>query len=121
MVEPLEALRSFQKQRRRSVPHARRERDLTPEQLHVRHLQLVWRRGLGQRQKLERAVKDASVQARSGSGKRTPHPLLGIARQNDGATQERSCRGQAAARLRAARGLLELRGDRLVGPRCRCR
>src|SRR6266576_3308346 len=58
--------------------------------------------------------------ARLGSSKRTPHPLLGIARQNDGAMQERGCRGQAAARLRAAGGLLELRGDRLVGPRCRC-
>ena len=58
------------------------------------------------------------MQARSGSGKRTPHPLLGIARQNDGAMQERSCRREAAARLRAAGGLLERRGDRLVGPRC---
>jgi hypothetical protein len=34
--------------------------------------------------------------------------------------QERRCRGQAAARLRAAGGLLELRGDRLAGPRRGC-
>ena len=34
--------------------------------------------------------------------------------------QKRGCRGQAAARLRAAGGLLELGGDRLVGPRCGC-
>ena len=60
------------------------------------------------------------MQACLGSGKRTPHPLLGIARQNDRAMQERGCRGQAAARLRAAGGLLERRGDRLVGPRCGC-
>ena len=84
----------------------------------MRCLKLVWRRGLGQRQKLERALEHAGMQARLGSSKRTPHPLLGIARQNDGAMQERGCRGQAAARLRAAGGLLELRGDRLVGPRC---
>ena len=119
-VEPLKALGSFQEQWRRSGPHARRERDLTPEQLHMRHLQLVWRRGLGQRQKLERALEDAGMQARLGSGKRTPHPLRGIARQNDRAMQERGCRGQAAARLRAAGGLLERRGDRLAGPRCGC-
>src|SRR4051812_16755467 len=31
--------------------------------------------------------------------------------------EERSCGGEAAARLRAAGGLLELRGDRLVRPR----
>ena len=54
------------------------------------------------------------MQARLGSGERTPHPLLGIARQNDRAMQERGCRGQAAPRLRAAGGLLERRGNRLV-------
>ena len=86
----------------------------------MRRLQLVWRRGLRQRQKLERAVEHAGVQARLGSSKRTPRPLLGIARQNDRAMQERRRRGQAAARLRAAGGLLERRGDRLVGPRCGC-
>ena len=86
----------------------------------MRHLQLVRRRGLGQGQKLERALKDAGMQARFGSGKRTPHPLLRIARQHDRAMQERGGRGQAAARLRAAGGLLELRGDRLVGARRRC-
>ena len=83
-------------------------------------LQLVWRRGLGQRQELERALKDAGMQARLGSGERTPHPLLGIAGQSDRAMQERRCRSQAAARLRAASGLLERRGDRLAGPRCGC-
>jgi hypothetical protein len=119
-VEPLKALGSFQQQWRRSGPHARRERDLTSEQLHMRHLQLVWRRGLGQRQKLERALNGAGMQACLGSGKRTPHPLHGIARQNDRAMQERGCRGQAAARLRPAGGLLERHGDRLVGPRCGC-
>ena len=84
----------------------------------MRHLQLVWGRSLGQRQKLERALEHAGMQARLGSSKRTPHPLLGIARQNDRAMQERRCRRQAAARLRAAGGLLKLHGDRLVGPRC---
>ena len=118
-IEPLKALGSFQEQWRRSRPQARRERDLPPEQLHMRHLQLVWRRGLGQRQKLERALKDASMHARLGSGKRAPHPLLGIARQSDRAMQERGCRGQAAARLRAAGRLLERQGDRLVRPGCR--
>src|SRR6266699_1895453 len=54
-VEPLKALGSFQEQWRSSGPHARRERDLTPQQLHMRRLQLVWRRGLGHRQQLERA------------------------------------------------------------------
>ena len=61
------------------------------------------------------------MQARLGGSKRTPHPLRGIGRQNDRAMEERGCRGQAAARLRAAGGLLERRGDRLVGPRCGCR
>ena len=35
-----------------------------------------------------------------------------------GLLQERCCRSEAAARLRAARGLLELEGDLLVGARC---
>ena len=56
------------------------------------------------------------MQACLGGGKPTPHPLLGIARQNDRAMQERGCRGQAAARLRAAGGLLERRGELRVGP-----
>ena len=82
----------------------------------MRRLQLVRGRGLGQRQKRERVLEAAGMQARLGSGKRTPHPLRGIARQNNRALQERGCRGQAAARLRAAGGLLERRGNRLVGP-----
>ena len=86
----------------------------------MRRLQLVWGRGLGRRQKRERALEAAGVQARLGSGKRTPHPLRGIARQNNRAMQERRCRGQAAARLRAAGGLLERRGNRLVRPRRGC-
>ena len=86
----------------------------------MRRLQLVWGRGLGRRQKRERALEAAGVQARLGSGERTPHPLRGIARQNNRAMQERRCRGQAAARLRAAGGLLERRGNRLVGPRRGC-
>src|SRR3954449_6139603 len=86
---PLKALGSVQEQWRRGGPHARRERDLTPEQLDMRHLQLVWRRGLDQREKLERAVEDAGMQTRLGCGKRTAHPLLRIARQDDRAMQER--------------------------------
>ncbi len=86
----------------------------------MRHLQLVWRRGLGQRQKLERALEDAGMQARLGSGKRTPYPLLGIARQNDRAMQERRCRGQPPRACARLGGLLERRGDRLVRPRCGC-
>ena len=94
--------------------------NLTTEQLHVRRLHLVGRRCLGHRQKLTRALEHAGMQARLGSSKRTPHPLLGIARQNDRAMQERGCHGQAASRLRAAGGLLELRGYLLVGSRCGC-
>src|SRR6476646_7883022 len=41
--EPLEVLGSFQQQWGCSGPHARRERDLTLQQLDMRHLQLVWR------------------------------------------------------------------------------
>ena len=70
-VEPLKALGSVQEQWRRSGPHARRERDLTPEQLHVRRLQLVWRRGLGQRQKLERALE--ACRHASSLGQRQAH------------------------------------------------
>ena len=36
------------------------------------------------------------MQARLGSGKRTPQPLRGIGRQNDSALQERGCSRQAA-------------------------
>src|SRR3954449_3445446 len=88
-VEPLKALGSFQEQRGCSSAHARRERDLTPEQLRMRRLQLVWRRGLHRRQKLERALEHSGIQARLGGGKCTPHPLLGIGGENDGAMQER--------------------------------
>jgi hypothetical protein len=84
----------------------------------MRHLQLVWRRGLSQREQLQRVLEHAGLQARSGSGDRAPHPLLGIARHDDGAMQRRGWRGQAAAPLRAAGRLLERLGDRLVGPRC---
>src|SRR3954452_17776188 len=119
-IEPLKPLGCVQEQWRRCASHARRERDLAAEPLRLRLLQIVWRRGLRQRQKLEPTLKDPGMQARLHSGKRTPHPLLGIARQTDRARQERGGRAQAAARLRAVGGLLERRGDRLIGPRCGC-
>src|SRR6185312_9959574 len=71
-VESLEALRSSQKQGRGALAQARSERDLTPEQLHLRRLALVWRRAFGQRQELERAFEVAGLQARLGGGERSP-------------------------------------------------
>jgi hypothetical protein len=62
-------------------------------------------------------MERARLQARLGGGEGSVSPSGRVAGQRNGTLQERSRRGEAAARLRPAGRALELQGDLLVRSR----
>ena len=73
------------------------------------------------REQRERVVERARLVLRLRRGQRPGGATRGVERQRGRALEEGGGRGESAARLRARRGTLELRGDVLVGHRRRLR
>ena len=116
-VERLELPRGLEQQERSVAAALLGERDLRPEQIHARPPELVERPGLRGRQQPVGHFERPCAQAGLGGCERSVGAPRGISGQCDRTLQERGRGGQAAARLRADRGALELRRDLLVRAR----
>jgi hypothetical protein len=101
-VERFEPSRSLQEQRGSIVAVTRGEGGVTAQKVDPGVLEPVERSGLGRSRQLERCVKCAGPEARFRRGQRALGAPRRIDRKLDGPLQERRCRGDAAASLRAA-------------------
>jgi hypothetical protein len=95
------------------------KRDLGAQQVHLCALEIVQRSHLRDGQQAQGRVGCAGLVCGLRRGKRALRPELRLGRQFGGPCEEGGRRAQTAARLRAAGRAFELRGDILVGPRCR--
>jgi len=116
-VEWLQPLSRLQQQRRGVAARAGGERDLAAQPIRLGALELIQRPRLRRGQQLQRLTEHTRPQASLRGGQRPTGPPRRIGRQQRGTLQERSRRGQPAARLCAARGTLQLGSHRLVRPR----
>ena len=119
-VDRLELAGGLQQQRG-SVPTALHgERDLRAQEMHTRALEIVDAAGLRGGEQREGVVERPGLVLRLCRRQRPLRTPDRVRRQRRGALEEGGGSGQAAARLGAAGGLLELAGDGLVGA-CRRR
>ena len=91
------------------------ECDLRAQQLDPGAIELVERADLRRREQTERVVERACLELRLSRDQRALRTAPGVGRQRGRALEEGGSGGEAAARLRARRGALELGGHLLVG------
>ncbi len=118
-VERLELAGGLQQEPGSVGAALRGERDLRAQEMHMRALEIIDAAGLRGGEEGEGVVERPGLVLRLCRRQRPLRTPDRVRRQRRGAIEERGSGGQAAARLRAAGGSLELAGDGLIRAGCR--